>query len=242
MTRQNIRKMIVIISFLLLPVIMFYFSPYLIVLGAMEGIIVGSFVMFLILFLTSLFFGRAFCGYVCATGGLQECLMLASNKKAKGGKLNLIKYFFWTIWICFIILLFVQAGGFKNINFLFHTNNGISLSEPFTFAIYYGVILLIFILSMTAGKRAFCHYVCWMAPFMAIGTKISGFLKLPRLHLSSEKGKCTKCNRCSEKCPMSLNVMDMVESENMKNSECILCGECVGVCKTNVIKYTFNGR
>lgn len=240
MTRQKIRKMMVIITFLLLPIIIFYFSPYLIVLGAMEGIIVGSFVMFLLLFLTSLFFGRAFCGYVCATGGMQECLMLVSNKKAKGGKLNFIKYFIWVIWICSIILLFVQAGGFKKIDFLFHTNNGISLSEPFTFAIYYGVILLIFVLSMTAGKRAFCHYVCWMAPFMAIGTKISCVLKLPRLQLVSIKHKCTRCRLCSDKCPMSLNVMNMVENDNMKNSECILCGECVEACKANVIKYTFN--
>jgi len=50
-----------------------------IILGAIEGIAVGSFVMFSIQFLLSMFFGRSLCGYICPVGGLQECLTLANN-------------------------------------------------------------------------------------------------------------------------------------------------------------------
>lgn len=238
--RQSARKALFIIMFLLFPIIIFYFSPYLIIIGAMEGIVTGSVVMFSFFFVFSLFFGRLLCGYVCPTGGLQECLMLANGKKAKGGKLNLIKYFIWVPWLTAIVILFVRAGGFTSFDFTFHTTNGISISEPYTYFIYYGVILLIVILSLTAGRRAFCHYACWMSPFMVIGTKISEKLKIPRLHLKADKGICISCGKCSERCPMSLEVKKMVERESMKNSECILCGECIDNCPKSAIKYAFN--
>jgi len=59
--RQKIRKAMVIVSFLLFPISIYYFSPYLIVLGAIEGIIAGSFIMFSIQFALSIFFGRTLC-------------------------------------------------------------------------------------------------------------------------------------------------------------------------------------
>lgn len=43
----------------------------------------------------------------------------------------------------FIIFLFVNAGGFSEIDFFFQTTNGISVAEPFAYIIYYVVILLV---------------------------------------------------------------------------------------------------
>lgn len=65
MKRQNIRITLMIISFLLFPITIYYFSPYLIVMGAITGIVTGSFIIFLLQFIFSLFSGRAFCGYIC---------------------------------------------------------------------------------------------------------------------------------------------------------------------------------
>ena len=236
--RQKIRKGIVISTFLLFPVVIFYFSPYLIVIGATEGIIAGSFIMFSLQFILSLFSGRSICGYVCPVGGLQECLMLANGKKAKGGKRNFIKYCIWAPWIIAVVILFIRAGGFSKIDFFYHTANGVSLYEPFTYVIYYGVLLLVVVLSLTAGKRAFCHYVCWMSPFMVIGSKISDWLGIPKLRLKSNKDNCISCGRCSDKCPMSLDVREMVKDDRMKNTECILCGECIDTCPRKAITYT----
>ena len=239
MRRQKIRKAVVVGTFLLFPIVIFYFSPYLIILGAMEGVVAGSVIMFSLQFLLSLFWGRSICGYVCPVGGLQECLMLANDKKAKGSKRNIIKYCLWAPWIIAIVVLFIRAGGISEVNFFYHTTNGVSLYEPFTYMIYYGVLLLVAVLALTAGKRAFCHCVCWMAPFMVIGTKVSDWLKLPRLRLKSDKRNCTGCSRCSDKCPMSLDVKKMVENGSMKNSECILCGECIDTCPKKAITYSF---
>ena len=240
--RQNIRKALILITFLLFPVLIFYFSPYLIVIGALEGIVAGSMILFTLLFVLSLFLGKSPCGYFCPVGGLQECLMLANNKKAKGGKLNYIKYCLWIPWIISITLLFIHAGGFSKIDLFFHITNGVSLNEPFTYMIYYGILLLVVILALTLGKRAFCHYVCWIAPFMILGTKMANWLKIPVLHLKADKAKCVGCKKCSEKCPMSLDVKRMVETEKMTNSECILCGECVDICHKKAITYSIKRK
>ena len=237
--RQNIRKATIVIAFLIFPIVIFYLSPYLIIAGAFEGVITGSFVVFAAQFLLSLFLGRAFCGYACPGGGLQECLALANGRKAKGGKRNLIKYFIWAPWLAVIAVLFARAGGASSYDFTFHTAGGVSLSEPFSYFIYYGIILIFVIMSFTLGRRAFCHYICWMAPFMVIGTKLAGGLKIPRLRLNPVRENCIGCGKCSQKCPMSLDVKEMVEDGDMKNAECILCGECVDVCPKNAIRYRF---
>ncbi len=57
--RQRIRKALVIIAFLTFPITMNFFSPYVIIDGAMNGIVNGSLVMFGLMFLVSLFLGRA---------------------------------------------------------------------------------------------------------------------------------------------------------------------------------------
>ena len=240
--RQKIRHGVIIISFTLFPIVIFFFSPYIVILGAMIGVIAGSVIMFSIQFLLSLFLGRALCGYGCPVGGLEECLIYANDKKIASRKYDYIKYCLWIPWLIAILVLFIRAGGIKNMDFFFHTINGVSLNEPFTYSIYYGVVFLIVILSLILGKRAFCHCVCWMAPFMVIGTNIASWLKIPRLHLNSDKAKCINCKKCSEKCPMSLDVMYMVENEKMANSECILCGECIDSCPKKVISYTFKNK
>ncbi len=240
--RQKIRRTIIIITALLLPIILFYFSPYLIIVGAIDGIAAGSFVIFILLFLASLFFGRAFCGYLCATGGVQECIGNATGKKAKGGKRNIVKYIVWALWLAAIVLFFLRAGGVKQVDFFFHTENGVSLYAIFTYFIYYGVIGLIVIMALIGGKRAFCHYLCWMAPFMVLGTKLSSLLHLPRLRLWAQKENCIGCKRCTKACPMSLSVQEMAQKGNMQNSECILCGECVDSCPKKVIHYAVTDR
>ena len=160
MKRQRIRKTILLISFLMFPIILYYFSPYLIVMGASKGIVTGSFIIFGLMFLTALFLGRGFCGFICPAGGLQECCSIAVDRKVKGGRLNWIKYLIWVPWISLISLMFIFAGGIRKIDFLYETYHGISVISVQAYVIYYGVIGIIAVLNLAIGRRAFCHYVC----------------------------------------------------------------------------------
>lgn len=239
MARQKIRKAVILISFLLFPVTINYFSPYIIIDAASNGIISGSFITFTLLFSVSLFLGRAFCGWLCPAGGIQELCFAVNDKKARGGKFNWIKYFIWAPWIGIIAVMAILAGGFHNVNPLYLTETGISVSEPANYIMYFTILGLIVILSFIAGKRAFCHYICWMAPFMIIGTKVKNFLKWPSLNLIAGNEECKQCKTCDRICPMSLEVSKMVQIGAMDNTECILCGSCVDNCPKGVIMYSW---
>ncbi|TCL76993.1 4Fe-4S binding protein [Hydrogenispora ethanolica] len=239
MKKQTVRKTFILISFLLFPITIFYLSPYLIIQAGLKGIVSGSFVTFGSLFLGSLFWGRAFCGWVCPAGGLQECCAAAVGKKAKGGRLNWIKYLIWLPWLVSVIAVFVGAGGIKKLDLFYSTDHGVSVSGLLSYIPYLGVVALIVSLSLAFGKRSFCHYVCWMAPLMTIGSQIKNKLGYPSLHLEADGEKCVHCKLCNQKCPMSLDVHEMVRQNKLNHPECILCGECVDSCGKKAIGFRF---
>jgi len=242
--RQQIRRGIIIAMFLLFPIIMNYFSPYVIIEGASQGIVNGSLIVFAGMFVSSLFLGRLWCGWACPAGGLGEIAFLVNNKPVNGRKLDWIKWLIWIPWISLIIWLAISAGGYNKVDFFLLTQNGISIAgdadRPILFAyfIYYIVIGTFLILSITLGRRAGCHAICWMAPFMILGRKIRNLLKYPSLQLKAEPEKCTDCLSCTRNCPMSLDVNGMVKRGDMENTECILCGNCVDSCSKSVIRYS----
>ena len=60
MKLQKIRRFILLISFILFPVTLYYLSPYLILVGGFNGVAVGSFFVFAAQFILSLFLGEPF--------------------------------------------------------------------------------------------------------------------------------------------------------------------------------------
>lgn len=236
MKRQNVRKTLLLISMLLFPVTLYYLSPYLILVGGFMGVITGSLIIFVLLFLFSLFFGRAFCGWVCPAGAIQESLSSVNEKKANGRN-NIVKYIIWVPWILTIILAFIKAGGIKDVDFFFMTDHGISVSGAGAYIIYFFIVSLFFLFALLMGKRAACHTICWMAPFMIFGTKLKEKLKIPSLHIKYESTNCINCGRCNKKCPMGLEVSKIVQNDTFTNSECILCGECVDICDKKAITF-----
>ena len=142
MKRQTVRKAFLLISLLLFPVTMWYFSPYLIIQAASEHIMNGSFIVFCLMFVCSMFLGRVWCGYLCPAGGLQECALSVNNKSSKQGWRNYIKFVIWIIWIAAVVVTFVLGKNKVTINFLYMTDHGISIAEIYNYIIYYGVSLL----------------------------------------------------------------------------------------------------
>ena len=238
MKRQKIRRIAIFVSFLLFPVTIWYFSPYLIIQAASEHIMNGSFIVFLTMFIASMFLGRVWCGYLCPAGGLQECCGMINDKPAKQGWRNNIKYVVWSIWMIAIVITFILGRNDVTIDFFYMTDHGISVTEIYNYVIYYGVLLVLVLPTMIHGKRGACHYICWMAPFMVIGSSIGRFLHLPQLHVEADREKCISCKRCNKVCPMGLDVESMVQSgTNHKCSECIQCGACIDECPKGAVKY-----
>ncbi len=243
--RQKTRLTIIVISFLLFPLALDFFSPYLIIDGASQGIVNGSMILFGLLFLSALFVGRLWCAWACPAAGLQELCFSLNKAPARGGRYDWIKWGIWIPWIAIIVAAAVAAGGYHTVNPFHMMEDLVSPSEPanqiiFYLLIYYIVVGTIFVLSLTAGRRAFCHYGCWMAPFMILGRKLRNLGNWPSLRLQSDAAQCTDCQRCTRNCPMSLDVNGMVQQGRMEHSECILCGSCIDGCPSGAIVYSFS--
>lgn len=240
--RQKTRKTMLLVMFFLFPIIYYYFSPYLIIMGASEGIIAGSFVTFAAMLIGSLFLGRVFCGWICPAGATQELCFKINNKEFKGGKRNWIKYFIWVPWITIISAMFVQSGGVRAFDLFYQTYYGISIQDIQSVILFLVIAGLIAGIALAAGKRASCHTICWMAPFMIIGRKIRNGINLPALQLVANRNDCIDCKICSRNCPMSLDVNSMVQNEAMEDSECVLCGSCADSCPKKAIRFSFGNK
>ena len=239
--RQRIRKALVILALLSFPITMNFLSPYVIIDGAMNGIINGSLIMFGLMFISSLFLGRLWCGWVCPGAGMQEIVEPVNRKPVNGRKIDWIKWAIWIPWISLIVIMAVRAGGYQQVDFLYLTDTGVSVDEPMKYFIYYIVVGLFVGLAMFAGRRAGCHTICWMAPFMMIGRWIRNRFGWASLRLVANAEDCSNCKLCTKNCPMSLDVNAMVQIKQMENLECILCGTCVDNCSKSAIRYSFSG-
>jgi len=238
--RQRIRKALVILVFLSFPVTINFFSPYIIIDASAQGIVNGSLVMFALMFVSSLFVGRLWCGWVCPGSAMADIAEPVNNQPVKTSKIAWIKWLVWLPWISIIVWLTISAGGYRQINLLHLTESGISNDAPEKYIIYYVVIILFVGLAMLFGRRAGCHTICWMAPFMIIGRWIRNRFAWPSLRLVANPSVCSDCKLCNKNCPMSLDVNGMVERAQMEHSECILCGNCVDHCNKDAIRYSFS--
>ena len=237
-TRQKVRKGIILFSFFIFPAVFYYLSPVVIIQASIKGIINGSFILFLLMFISALVLGRAYCGWVCPGAGCQEAIFLTREKKVTKG--DYFKWVIWVPWISAILILAIKNGGYQKIDFFYQTKFGLSIGNVYALIAYLIVLLLLIVLpAYIFGKRAFCHHLCWMAPFMIIGRKIRNWFEWASLQLKADSEKCNHCHTCTQNCPMSLPVEDMVNQNKMENAECILCGTCIDGCEFDVIKYAF---
>jgi polyferredoxin len=236
--RQWVRKTLIILSFVLMPATFAYISCPIIIRGASEGIATGGLILFILLFISSLFIGRLWCGWLCPAGGLQEVYFAISDKPAKESRLKWLKYIMFPAIILVPLVSAIQsAGGFAAIDLFYYTEHAISIAKAGAYIIFFVQIAFLTAFALLGGKRGFCNYFCPIAVIMIIGRKIGNLIRWPALRLAAAGDRCTDCKRCSNDCPMGLDVNAMVRQGRMENSECILCGVCADVCPKQAIQF-----
>jgi ferredoxin-type protein NapH len=235
--RQKVRRGVLLFTFILFPVVLNYFLPFLSVHGAASGVISGSLLFFGLLFVSALLLGRAFCGWVCPGGAAQEACRLVNDRRVR--RLDWIKYLIWVPWVFAILFFLVRSGRPLKVQPLYNMDTFVSVDSPPMYIVYYFVLAAIIVPSLAVGRRTMCHSFCWMAPFMILGRKLRNLARWPSLRLEAQTDRCTACGTCTRNCPMSLEVQEMVEKQRMENAECILCGQCVDGCPQEAIRYGF---
>ncbi len=239
-TRQQIRLAILFFMVLSFPILMNYFSVFLIIEGSAQGIMTFSFFFWTAWTIGALLFGRAACGYLCPLGSSQEAKDRMVPKQLTPIKgLKFVKYVLAVAWVGAIVWAAISAGGYTAINLLYNTESGVSIDRAEGWIFYGMIVLLILLPVIFIGKRGFCHYFCPWGVLNMAGTRIKNFLRWPSLHLEAARDKCKQCRTCLANCPMSLSVGDMIQSGSVKNDECILCGTCVDNCPNKAIRYSW---
>lgn len=235
--RQRIRNLILLLSLLAFPVTLNYFSPYVSIDGAMNGIVSGSLCVFTLQFLSGLFLGRAWCGWLCPVGGLSDVLIRTNAAPVNRKITRIVRYGIFLVWAGVLVTMFVLAGGIRGINPLHLTDSGISTDEPLRYVTYYMVVLLFVVVTLLVGRRGGCQSICWMAPFMAAGYQAGKALRLPQLRIVATDKPCTRCGTCDRNCPMSLPVQAYRMEGAVRTSDCILCCACVDGCRASALGY-----
>ncbi len=235
--RQKIRRIILYSSLFLFPVTMNYLSPYISIDGAFAGVLSGSAMMFVVLFLSGIFFGRAWCGWVCPAGGVAEVCQTVNPKPVNIKRLRIVRYSIFAVWFGVLVTGFVLAGGIKGVDPLRLTERYVSVDEPLKYIMYYLVLGSFFVLDLALGRRGACHSICWMSPFLSAGMAVGRILHLPQMRIKAKPEQCIDCKKCNNKCPMSIDVNAAVKTGSVKSYDCILCGECVNACPKDVLSY-----
>jgi ferredoxin-type protein NapH len=241
-SRQNIRKWLLVISFVLLPVTLMIISPIVIMMGAAQGIATGSMLLFIANFVLSLFVARLWCGWLCPMGAWQEICSPIFKHTVQDGWRNYVKYGVTMLWLAVLAYLFISAGGIRAVDPFFGMENGLSITSIETLLVVVVIFTLLFIIAFLMGRRGFCHVFCPIAGLMVLGRKIRNLAGWPALQLGADSTRCTDCKKCSKECPMGLDVNGMVRKGEMENADCILCASCADICPQGAITYGVKGR
>ena len=236
--RQKVRRIIIYSSLFLFPLMLNYLSPYVSQRAAYQGIVAGSIIFFGLLFISGIFFGRAWCAWGCPVAGIGELGATINGRPVNRRRLAVLRYAIFGVWFILLVLGFVLAGGIKGVDPLYLTENIVSVDAPAKYIIYYFVLVLIFVLTVTIGRRGACQSVCWMAPFLTAGDVVGRALRLPQLRISAKPDACVDCGKCTARCPMSIDVAAEMKSGGIRAYDCIRCGECVDGCPKKALSFT----
>lgn len=214
--------------------------------GAGIGVIVGL-LTFIFWFI---FLNKAWCGYVCPFGTLQDWITkirkffgirYSTYTETQFEKLSKVKYIFLTIVVLFPLLMGVGLLGSDWSASFCKLCPARIISPMFTgdfsqWAIDFSSITAIVLTSLGmifAGlffvgsfvkKRFFCFF-CPMSALHYIFSKIS------IVQLKKDGSKCTKCGDCYAVCDMQIkDIADNISDTNILRDDCILCLKCVAAC------------
>lgn len=181
----------------------------------------------------SLLAGRAFCGWMCPVGTVQELLAGLSRRltgeKTIRGKIRRSrlpikisqKFDPWLRSLKYLILAIILLVSTWSVypplweicpaRALF----SYQLSAPLLIS-----VLIVFIITSMVNRLFWCKYLCPLGAALAI------FNKIAPLRLVTNHSNCTSCGRCDAVCPM--DIPDL--TNNLRSAECIQCLECQETC------------
>jgi len=225
------------IFLIITPIFFQYFALGFIWHSIYWGVITFVMMIWMAFILLSPLFGRIGCGWFCFMGTVTDFGGSQAFHKTNWRKPK--------IWTRILILIPFFASAFT----FYFLNKGRGITHDFavipTFLkpefnehyklVWIGDVSFALLMALFLDKRWACKNLCMMGTLCALGANYS------RLIPVIEPDKCTKCHKCENECLVKIPMVDYVESNMglVTNSECILCGKCVEVCRFDAVKLKF---
>ena len=203
-----------------------------------SGIVNAGTILVVIAFVTTLIFGRFFCGWACHFGALQEFSWYILKKLNITPKTINSK-------LIFFLPLFMLIYFYLTPNIIVAFTNPwhepqLQLSYPGIWAFLPGffIALLTFIVDGVLivyflGRKGFCRYICPWGAFLKIPNALS-------MYKVRNNGSCTNTNLCTTNCPVAIDVSYEINNYNkVVNTNCTSCLICTEGCPSNALSYEF---
>ena len=188
-------------------------------LGAPLPLAIIVIVAFIVL---AFMFGRAFCGYVCPIGAVQELLYKLPVKKFRMKIKAFPVVFRYLFFIAFIAVVVVSSEGllrYLGVRDFFHLD---AASASF-------YIFLAILLTSTFFYRPFCRFLCPYGVLLSLAAIKSRF----GLQRTDD---CIDCGKCERACPTGEAARPDLKQE------CYMCMRCKNACPNDAIVYTWRLR
>ena len=243
LNRQSIRMLLLLLSFCVFPVTIQYLSPGPPLMSLKAGVVNLSVLVILSIFVSGIFFRRAFCGWICPGGGCQLVSTPLYNKRFEKKSRDWIRIILIAVWVMMMLGTVVFRSGIPSLD-LDHPGAGkFATSQIRYFLPYIPTVLFIFLFVFIFGRRGFCHRGCWIYPILDVGTRLGNLTRAPGLFVRINKSSaCNQCGLCTKNCTMSIDVRAYVEEMKRLPDHCVQCGLCVDQCSKGVLSFAFGSN
>lgn len=187
----------------------------------------------IVLVLYGLFFGRAFCSWICPMNMVSDIasyLRRWIDKSKSGSRITISRNLrYWILALAMILSVVFHLAAFELISPVSILHRGLI----YGFGMGWTLILAVFLFDLVIVKHGFCGHICPLGAFYTLLGKYA-FIKV--LH---DHQKCTSCMDCKLVCP-ELPVLKKIGRESSPiMGACTNCGRCIDVCLEEALKFSF---
>ena len=178
------------------------------------------------IWITILFVGVFFCGWICPFGALQDWFGWIAKKlhfpryklpQKLQQYVQLLRYVLYGLSVINIVLFFLNSRFFFEHSVVAGAWEWVS-----------GSVMVLFLLATLFTDRPFCNYFC------VKGASLGVWSVLRPIGITREEKSCVHCSKCDQICPMNIEVSSVAF---VRHPNCINCMQCLTACPKGCIKF-----
>jgi len=210
--------------------------------GLSRGVLNAGFVFWILVLISAVILGRAFCGWFCWFGGYLDMVEWGIGSL----KIKIPRRMLLYLGVIPFVSLALKVSNSLLINWIqgFPTTFTFQLAdvEPWggqqtgisilITLIMFGPVLFFFF-----GRKAWCRYLCPIGALL----KIFGIVGLCKIRLVNDN--CIGCGTCNYTCDMQVDVLGELKTHGeVLSSNCIRCLKCTNECPKGAIGFNFSRK